>query len=463
MSRFDEELSALSGRRVAVLGMGISNRPLLHLLMRAGARITVRDKQSREKLDPTLCAELVLSGAAFRCGEDYLEDLCEEVIFRSPGIMASHPALRAAAEGGARITSEMELFFETCPCPIIGITGSDGKSTTTTLVAEMLRAAGHRVHLGGNIGHPLLSDVPDIAPTDFAVVELSSFQLMSMTRSPAVSIITNITPNHLDKHRDMAEYVEAKREIFRHQDSSGLVVLNADNDLTAASALLAPGRVRLFSRGGNTSVGVILRDSVITLCEGEKELPLISTADILLPGLHNVENYMAAAAAVAEFVPPEAMRRVAKSFAGVPHRLELVAEIDGVRYYNSSIDSSPTRTAAALSCFDRPVIVLAGGADKGIPLEPLGPLFREKAKGCILVGHTAERIRNAVCNSPDYDADRLPVRIEENMEAAVAAARSLAVPGDIVILSPGCTSFDLYANFEERGERFRAAVRAMLS
>ena len=461
MSRFEEVFSAYQGRRIAVLGMGISNRPLIRLLMAAGARLTVRDKQPREKLDPTLCAELVLHGAAFRCGEDYLEEIDEDIVFRSPGIMASHPALEAARTRGAQITSEMELFFETCPCPIIGITGSDGKSTTTTLVAEMLHAAGHTVHLGGNIGRPLLSDVPDIAPTDFAVVELSSFQLMSMTVSPAVSVITNITPNHLDKHKDMAEYVTAKQEIFCHQTADGLVVLNADNAVTAGCAAIAPGRVRLFSRTG-ADAAVVIREGVITLCEGNGGIPLIPVDEILLPGTHNVENYMAAAAAVAEFVTPEAMRQVAKNFGGVPHRLELVAELDGVRYYNSSIDSSPTRTAAALSCFDKPVIVLAGGADKGIPLEPLGPLFREKAKACILVGHTAERIRAAVTNSPEYDEDKLPVRIENNMEDAVAAARSLAVPGDIVILSPGCTSFDLYSNFEERGERFRSAVRAML-
>ena len=461
MSRFEDVFSAYQDRRIAVLGMGISNRPLIRLLMAAGARLTVRDKQPREKLDPTLCAELVLHGATFRCGEDYLEEIDEEIVFRSPGIMASHPALEAARARGAQITSEMELFFETCPCPIIGITGSDGKSTTTTLVAEMLRAAGHTVHLGGNIGRPLLSDVPNIAPADFAVVELSSFQLMSMTVSPAVSVITNITPNHLDKHKDMAEYVTAKQEIFRHQTAGGLVVLNADNAITAGCAAIAPGRVRLFSRTG-TDAAVVLREGVITLCEDDTETPLIPADEILLPGTHNIENYMAAAAAVAEFVPPEAMRQVAKNFGGVPHRLELVAELQGVRYYNSSIDSSPTRTAAALSCFDKPVIVLAGGADKGIPLEPLGPLFREKAKACILVGHTAERIRAAVTGSPEYDEEKLPVRIENNMEEAVAAARALAVPGDIVILSPGCTSFDLYSNFEERGERFRSAVRAML-
>ena len=462
MSRFEEVFSACRDRRVAVLGMGISNRPLIRLLMAAGARLTVRDKQPREKLDPTLCAELVLHGATFRCGEDYLEDIDEDVVFRSPGIMASHPALAAARARGAQITSEMELFFETCPCPIIGITGSDGKSTTTTLIAEMLRAAGHTVHLGGNIGHPLLADVPDIAPADFAVVELSSFQLMSMTVSPAVSVITNITPNHLDKHKDMAEYVTAKQEIFRHQGSGGLVVLNADNTVTSACAALAPGRVRLFSRAGASGANVVIREGIITLSEEDRTVPLIPVDEILLPGTHNVENYMAAAAAVAELVTPEAMRQVAKNFGGVPHRLELVAELDGVRYYNSSIDSSPTRTAAALSCFDKPVIVLAGGADKGIPLEPLGPLFREKAKACILVGHTAERIRAAVTDSPEYDEEKLPVRIENNMEDAVASARSLAVPGDIVILSPGCTSFDLYSNFEERGERFRSAVRAMM-
>ncbi len=460
MTEFDKVFAGMKGRRVAVLGMGISNRPLLRLLLTAGARLTVCDRQPREKLDAGLCAELALRGAELKCGENYLDGLDQEIIFRSPGIMSSHPALADAAARGCRITSEMELFFDTCPCPIIGITGSDGKSTTTTLIYEMLKKEGKRVRLGGNIGRPLLSDVPQIHPDDYAVAELSSFQLMSMKKSPAVGVITNITPNHLDKHKDMQEYVDAKENIWRWQKPGDRIVLNLDNPITEEMIARAGERAVPFSRSRDIDRGVVIRDGVITLC-GDTPRPLIPVADILLPGLHNVENYMAAAAAVAPVVSPESMRSVAKEFAGVPHRLELVRVLDGVKYYNSSIDSSPTRTAAALSCFDQKVIVLAGGADKGIPLEPLGELFNQKAKACILVGKTAETIRAAVESCPGYRAEELSVFVLQNMEEAVEKAHAIAVSGDIVILSPGCTSFDLYHNFEERGERFRSAVRAL--
>lgn len=458
---FAQALKGLSGRSVAVLGMGISNRPLLRLLAEAGARITLRDRQSREKLDPALCTQLALHGARFICGEDYLDGLCEEVIFRSPGIMSSHPALVEAARRGSTVTSEMELFFEVCPCPIIGITGSDGKSTTTTLICEMLRAEGYNAHLGGNIGRPLLSDVPEMGEKDVAVVELSSFQLMSMKRSPHVAVITNITPNHLDKHRDMEEYVQAKKQIFLHQNAADTLVLNADCPVSAPFAAQAPGRVLTFSRRHDVPCGTFLYDGLLSLREGEDTSPLFAARDIILPGHHNLENYLAAAAAVSALVSAGSMEKVARRFTGVPHRLELVRTHRGVRYYNSSIDSSPTRTAAALSCFEQPVIVIAGGADKGIPLEPLGPLFVKHARAAILVGHTAERIRDAVLAAPGYQPDRLPVRICQSMEQAVAAAAELAVSGDTVILSPGCTSFDMYLNFEERGERFRSAVRAL--
>jgi UDP-N-acetylmuramoylalanine--D-glutamate ligase len=451
---FDAYLRGLRGTSAAVVGIGVSNTPLLRLLAEAGARVTARDKKDRAALGP-LADELAGLGIELRCGPDYLGDLREQRIYRTPGLRPDGPELRAAAAAGSELTSEMEDFLRVCPCPIIGVTGSDGKTTTATLIAELLRGEGRRVYLGGNIGHPLLREAGDMNPEGVAVLELSSFQLMTMTRSPGTAVALNVTPNHLDWHLSMEEYTAAKENLFRHQGPDGLAVLGADCDLTRGMAARAPGRVRLFSRRGPVSVGVYLKDGVVTWRDETGETPLFPAADIRIPGAHNIDNFMAACAAVWPQVSPETMGRVARTFGGVPHRIQLIAEVGGVRYYNDSIASSPARTLAGLGSFDQKVILIAGGYDKHIPFDTLGPACAEHVKALILIGATAGAIRRAAEAVPGTP----PIHDAGHLDAAVPLAARLAEPGDVVLLSPACASFDQFANFERRGERFAEIVR----
>ena len=336
---FEEYLTSLEGKRVAVIGIGISNQPLIELLLQRGIAVTARDKKDRTALG-ALAGELESRGAVLRLGADYLEDLTEDVIFRTPGMRPDLPQLRQAVERGSVLTSEMEVFFQVCPCPMLAVTGSDGKTTTTTIIASLLKKAGRTVHLGGNIGNPLLAQTPQMQPEDLAVLELSSFQLMTMTSSPHVAVITNLSPNHLDVHKDYAEYIAAKENIFTHQSAQDIAVFNADNEVTAALAKKALGRVRLFSRQREVADGVFLRGtSVVARCDG-KERVVMDTSDIQLPGVHNIENYLAAIAAVDGMVSDEIIRDFARTFGGVEHRIELIRTLDGVRWYNDSIASS---------------------------------------------------------------------------------------------------------------------------
>ncbi|MBE6915315.1 MAG: UDP-N-acetylmuramoyl-L-alanine--D-glutamate ligase [Ruminococcaceae bacterium] len=447
-ARYQEFLESFCGKRVAVLGFGVSNTPLIRQLLRAGALVTVCDKNPREKFDPALLEEF--AKAEMRLGEDYLENLDAEIIFRTPGMRPDVPQILAAVERGAVLTSEMEQFFGVCPCPIIGISGSDGKTTTTTIIYELLKAAGKTCYVGGNIGTPLLDRAEEMEEDHVAVVELSSFQLMTMKQSPTVAVITNLAPNHLDIHTSMEEYVEAKTNLYRH--GNGRVVLNLDNDITRTLGETLGERVRWFSRKGDAHVR--LCDRVIY----RGETPVLNIDDIRIPGMHNVENYMAAIAAVEGMVSDEVIRDVAKTFAGVAHRMELVREKDGVRYYNDSIASSPTRTIAGLRAFDRKVILIAGGKDKGVPFDDLGPASVEFCKAVVLNGPTMERIRDAILSAPGYSEKELPVYCCDSFEAAVEKAHEIAERGDIVTLSPACTSFDRFKNFAERGLYFKKLV-----
>ena len=351
----------------------------------------------------------------------------------------------------------MEAFLELCPCRIIAVTGSDGKTTTTTIIAGLLKAAGYRTFVGGNIGHPLLCQVDDIRPDDMVVLELSSFQLMTVRQSPGIAVVTNLAPNHLDVHKDMDEYVEAKRNIFAYQDACDRLVLNADNDLTAGFAKQARGSVTLFSRKKPVEGGVYLREKTV-MCGGR---PVLTADDILLPGLHNLENYMAAIAAVDGLVPNEVIRDFARVFGGVEHRIELVRELDGVRYYNDSIASSPSRTIAGLRSFDQRVILIAGGYDKHIPYDALGPEIVRSVKALVLTGDTAEKIKAAALAAPGYEEGRLEIFDCADLKQAVERARELAMPGDVVLLSPASASFDRFKNFEERGKAFKDYVNAL--
>ncbi len=447
-SAFDAYFNGLQGKTVAVLGLGVSNRPLVRLLLEHGCQVVGCDRVEREKLEDEVL-ELERSGAALRLGAGYLDGLQADVVFRTPGMHPNTPALVKLREAGAFITSEMEVFFELCPCKTLAVTGSDGKTTTTTLISELLKAEGKRVWLGGNIGTPLLSKLPQMEPGDFAVVELSSFQLMDMERSAHIAVVTNLAPNHLDVHKDMDEYIDAKRNIYRFQGSGDVLIVNADNEITAPMA--GGGETRHFSRRQKLTSGVWLEDGVIVR-NGE---PVLDTRDILIPGVHNVENYMAAIAATQGLVSNETIRLVAKTFGGVEHRIELVRVKDGVRFYNDSIASSPSRTIAGLRSFPEKVLLIAGGYDKHIPYDVLGPEICAHVKKLFLTGATAEKIRQAVesCGESQPELYLIP-----DFTQAVQAAARAAEPGDVVLLSPASASFDLFKNFMVRGNFYKKLV-----
>ena len=446
---FTDYFTSIKDKKIAVLGLGVSNRPLVRLLLEFGCRVTGCDRTEREKLDEEVL-ELEKAGCVLSLGQTYLDGLDAELVFRTPGMHPGNPALEQLRQKGAAVTSEMEVFFEVCPCHTIAVTGSDGKTTTTTLISEMLKAAGYKVWLGGNIGTPLLPLCRQMKPEDYAVVELSSFQLMDMERSPERAVVTNLSPNHLDVHKDMDEYVEAKKNVFKFQDETGLLVLNADNAIT--DGFTGNGVTRKFSRQGSAEVmiqnGVICRDGVEVLNPG----------DILIPGVHNIENYMAAILAVEGLVSDETVRQVAKTFGGVEHRIELVRVKDGVRFYNDSIASSPSRTIAGLRSFPEKVILIAGGYDKHIPYDVMGPEVCAHVKKLFLGGATGPLIRAAVENAPEYQPGCPEITDCGNFEAAVRAAAAAAEPGDVVLMSPASAAFDQFKNFMVRGEFYKKLV-----
>lgn len=454
-----EYIEDMRGKRIAIIGIGVSNTPLLKLLLAEGIRVTACDKRSREQMGEQ-AEHLEQLGCELHLGADYLKDLDADVIFRTPGLRPDVPEISACVQKGAVLTSEMEVFFRICPCPIIAVTGSDGKTTTTTIIAELLKKAGKRVWVGGNIGHPLLCEADGMLSTDFAVLELSSFQLMTMTHSPHIAVVTNLAPNHLDVHKSMEEYVWAKENIFRHQQPGDTAIFNLDNAITRQQALRAPGRALYFSRQAEPENGVFLRgDAVISRRDGH-ERQIMTTEDIRLPGVHNVENYMAAIAAVEGLVPDETIRTFARTFNGVEHRIELVRTYHGVRFYNDSIASSPSRTIAGLQSFKEKVILIAGGYDKHIPFDVLGPEVVEHVKLLVLCGATAGKIRAAVEQAPGYRPGHPEILDVTPFQRAVETARDRAVPGDVVTLSPACAAFDQFRNFMERGKTFKAIVNS---
>ena len=448
-NKFDRYFKSLSDKRIVVLGLGVSNRPLVRLLLSYGCNVVGCDRTPRQKLDDEVL-QLEKQGCQLRLGDTYLENLSADIVFRTPGMHPDNPALQALRADGAKVTSEMEVFFELCPCKIIAVTGSDGKTTTTTLISEFLKAAGKTVWLGGNIGTPLLPVCGKISEDDIAVVELSSFQLMDMERSAHVAVVTNLAPNHLDMHKDMNEYVEAKKNIFKYQTSADKLILNADNAITAA--FVGNGVTRYFSR--KTAADICLDGSIITR-QGQ---PVLNKDDILIPGEHNVENYMAAILAVEGIVEDDVICHVAKTFGGVEHRIELVRVKDGVRFYNDSIASSPSRTIAGLRSFPEKVLLIAGGYDKHIPYDVLGPEICMHVKTVFVNGATASQIRLAVENAPQYTPGYPQIVDCADFTDAVIKAASAAESGDIVLMSPASAAFDQFKNFMERGKYYKKLV-----
>ena len=492
-------LDRIRGGRCTVLGYGVSNRPLVEWLVRHGAAsVTVRDKRDASAMERDGdTARIEAAGASLICGEGYLSGLGGDVIFRSPGFRPDQPEIRAAVEAGATLTSEMELFLSLTDATVVGISGSDGKTTTTTLTALILEEAckrrGYgRVYRGGNIGTPLLPLVEDMTADDFAVVELSSFQLQTMGEGASVArgALTNISPNHLNWHTDMDEYVGAKAQLLRG-DTPPLAVLNARNEYTRALGQGMTTPVVWFTGERDLSFGylpdvldaergdlaVYERDGMILLVrpaeDGVRVLPVLDTTRIRLPGRHNVEKYMTAIGLTCSplgYLPAPAdaadVGKVADTFTGVPHRLELVGESGGIRYYNGSIDSSPSRSVAALNAMRelntrdgrRDPIVICGGQDKHVPFDPLAGALCHLASRVVLTGEARDQIMDALRACPDFDPEKLPVTVIPNYREAMRAACDMAAPGDTVLLSPACTSFDAFKNFEERGEVFRAVV-----
>ena len=457
-SAFEQYFASLRGQRIAVMGLGVSNRPLVRLLLSFGCDVTGCDRTPREKLEEEVL-ELEQAGCKLSLGDTYLDNIAADVVFRTPGMHPGNPALVKLRENGAKITSEMEVFFELCPCNTIAVTGSDGKTTTTTLVSELLKAEGKTVWLGGNIGTPLLSFIPRMEPDHFAVVELSSFQLMDMERSAQRAVITNLAPNHLDVHKDMDEYIFAKTNVYNFQKEDGLLIVNADNAITAP--MVGKGETRYFSRQKKLENGVYLADGVIYRARNGVAEKVMDSSLILLPGIHNVENYMTAIAVTDGLVSDESIRHVAQTFGGVEHRIELVRVKDGVRYYNDSIASSPSRTIAGLRSFSEQVILIAGGYDKQIPFDVLGPEVCQHVKRLYLTGATAQKIYDAVVNCPDYAEGKPEIVMIEDFTETVHAAAASATEGDVVLLSPACAAFDKFKNFMVRGKFFKKLVQEL--
>ncbi len=458
MNKTDKFFDSIKGKRVCFVGIGTSNLPLIELFAKKGAVVSACDRQSYEALgDNAKRAEK--AGAQLILGDDYLSNIDTDILFRSPGTPFYKPELEALKKKGVVVTSEMEVFFDLCPCKIIAVTGSDGKTTTTTIISELLKAAGKTVHLGGNIGTPLLPIIESIGEDDYAVVELSSFQLISMRKSPDIAVVTNLAPNHLDIHKDMDEYIESKRNIVLHQNAFSKAVLNLDNEISDSFSKDVRGKLVKFSRRNTVENGAYLDNDTIFYNDYGKITEIMSYKNIRIAGMHNVENYLAAISAVWGIVNTDTIVEVAKTFGGVEHRAEFVRELDGVEYYNDSIASSPTRTImGTLSLYDEKIIVIAGGYDKHIPYEPLGPVICDKVKLLILLGDTAPKIEKAVKESENYKENNPVIIKVDNMEQAVEAARKHAQKGDRVSLSPASASFGLYKNFVERGNHFKSIV-----
>ncbi len=448
----------ISSKKVAMLGIGISNTPLIMNFLNKGARVYACDRRTREQIGE-LADRIEAAGAELRLGEDYLSDLEVDIIFRTPGMSFHLPELTAARKKGIAVTSEMEVFFDLCPATIFAVTGSVGKTTTTTLIAEMLKAQGKTVHVGGNIGNPLLPEIDNIKPEDFVVVELSSFQLISMRKSPDVAIVTNVAPNHLDIHKDMDEYVEAKKNIILHQNAFSRTVLNYDNEITNGFRDFVRGQSLGFSMERRVKNGAWLdQRGTLHMSYRGIDAPIMSKKDITILGDHNIENYLTAIAAVWGYVSAENIRKVAKEFKGVEHRIEFVREKDGVKYYNDSIASSPTRTIACLKAFEEKIILLAGGYDKHIPFEPMTPYVVDKVKTLYLCGPTADAIEKAIKADPDYKEGSPEIVRTKNLGESIELAHNSAKSGDIVALSPACASFDAFPNFAARGKFFKEKV-----
>ena len=446
-------------RKVAVIGLGVSNIPLIDYLYIHKANVTVFDDRPIDKLPQDIITKITNYGFAFSFGENSLNKLHNfDLIFRSPSCLPTKPELEVEAQRGAIVTTEIELLMKMCPSKIIGITGSDGKTTTTSLVNSILQKAGYKTFLGGNIGTPLFTKLNEMTPEDIVVLELSSFQLMGMEVSPKIAAITNITPNHLNIHKDYEEYIEAKKNIFKNQDENGIVVLNYDNEITRNCSKEANGKVVFFSSKEKLDNGYIVDDDIVKECNDKIRRHIISTDDIILRGKHNLENIATALAITSTLVDTDVAIEAIKEFKPVAHRIEFVREIDGIKWYNDSASSSPTRTLSGINAFKEDIVLIAGGYDKNLDYTPLAKPILQKVKTLILIGQTANKIFDAVKNEMDEQNKEVKIYMADSLEQAVEIAKKHVQPDQVVLFSPASASFDMFKDFADRGNKFKKIV-----
>ena len=446
-------------RKVAVIGLGVSNIPLLDYLHEKKAKVTVFDNKKIDDIPKEILDKITTYGFEFSFGSNSLENLKGfNVIFRSPSCLPTKPELKAEAERGAIVTTEIEMLMEMCPCKMIGVTGSDGKTTTTSLINHILEKAGYKTFLGGNIGTPLFTKLPKMTPEDIVVLELSSFQLMNMQVSPQIAVMTNVTPNHLNIHKDYDEYIEAKKCIFKNQSEDDILILNYDNEITRNCAKEAKGKVIFFSSKEKLDNGFIVDDGVIKECEDKVRKHILNTDEVILRGAHNFSNIATALAATKTLVDTDIAVKAIKEFKPVEHRIEFVREIGGVKWYNDSASSSPTRTLSGLNAFKEDIVLIAGGYDKNLDYTPLAKTVVNKVKTLILIGQTAEKIFDAVKEELDKENKKMDIYMCDSLEETIKIAKKSAQKGEVVLFSPASASFDMFKNFADRGNKFKKLV-----
>lgn len=458
--KLEEFNNYIKFRKVAVIGLGVSNLPLLDYLHEKKAKVTVFDQRTIDQIPKEVMDIITQNSFEFSLGENYLSKLQGfDLILRSPSCLPTIPELVAEAERGALVTTEIELLIKMCPAKIIGVTGSDGKTTTTSLIYAILKEAGYNTWLGGNIGIPLFTKLPEMKSDDIVVLELSSFQLMEMNVSPSISVITNITPNHLNIHKDYEEYIDAKKNIFKYQDENGILVLNYDNEITKECGKEANGKVIYFSSQEKLENGFIVDEGVIKECEDGVRKHIMECKSAKLRGIHNYQNICTALAATKTLVDTEKAVETIKEFNAVEHRLEFVREVNGIKWYNDSASSSPTRTISGINAFEgEEIILIAGGYDKNLDYTPLAKPVVDNVKALILMGQTSNKIFDAVTIEMEKQNKNVKIYMCNSLQEVMDTARRIANPGQVVLFSPGSASFDMFKNAYDRGNQFKQAV-----
>ena len=452
----------IKNRKVAIIGLGVSNLPLIDYFHEKKSKVTVFDSREIGEISKEIMDKVTNYAMEISLGKGYLNKLQGfDLILRSPSCLPTVPELEEEAARGAIITTEVELLMKMCPAEVIGVTGSDGKTTTTTLISEILKKAGYNCYVGGNIGTPLFTKLHEIKPDDKVVLELSSFQLMGMEVSPNISVITNITPNHLNVHKDYEEYIDAKKNIFKCQNRDGIVILNYDNEITRNCASEVKGKVIFFSSKEKLDNGYIVDNGVIKECDDKLRKHIVSAKELTIRGKHNYENICAAIAATRTLVDIATAIEVIKTFPGVEHRIEFVKEINGVKWYNDSASSTPSRTISGLNAFDEEIVLIAGGADKNLDYTPIAKPILDKVKTLILMGQTSGKIFDSVKAEEEIENKEINIYMVNSLSQAVILAKRYSLPGQVVLFSPASTSFDMFKNMYDRGHQFKDIVNKM--